>query len=296
MHVLTCARALVPHCFTLYGTSLLTPPPPSHSATALFLASKTENHYISIERYAAALATECDIPDLDGRTIVQLEYTLADTICFHLAVHHPLTALHGIFLDAQAYVAEERHAMLLSAYRAAAAPAAMVDVLADTDLYFLCHPSQIAMAMFCRAYDRQVDVRFANGGDAQGLVEGVANSTVDADADAHSFTASYIRKRFAKEDPSHLDELLLKITAIYQHLDAIPSRHPDPLAMKLIEERAAYWRLPSLDPQSRVYATRQHGDEEHEMREVLPTSSTTATTRTDRRRSTVAQELDDVFE
>ena len=85
--------ALSPRCLTFI--------PPLHpartldSVTCVFLATKTENHYISLESFCKR------IPKLEAETILESEFVVADALRFHLAVHHPYLALHGIFLDAQ---------------------------------------------------------------------------------------------------------------------------------------------------------------------------------------------------
>jgi cyclin H len=61
----------------------------------LFIATKSENHYISIEKYVGQL------PKVEASTILDMEFVVMDALRFHLAVHAPYIALHGIFLDAQ---------------------------------------------------------------------------------------------------------------------------------------------------------------------------------------------------
>jgi hypothetical protein len=62
----------------------------------LFLAAKTENQHLSIDRYARDLGGQTD-----AKTILSHEFVLANGLKFHLAVQHPYLALHGLFLETQ---------------------------------------------------------------------------------------------------------------------------------------------------------------------------------------------------
>jgi hypothetical protein len=65
--------------------------------TCLYLASKTENHYMSLDKYCTKLKTEKSV-------LMDCEYVVMEGLRFHLAVYHPYIALHGIFLDAQTFM------------------------------------------------------------------------------------------------------------------------------------------------------------------------------------------------
>ncbi|KAK9475002.1 cyclin-like protein [Dipodascopsis tothii] len=64
--------------------------------TCLFLATKSENYFISIDNFSAML------PKVTSQDILELEFTVAQALSFTLSVHHPYQPLHGFFLDMQA--------------------------------------------------------------------------------------------------------------------------------------------------------------------------------------------------
>ncbi len=67
----------------------------AHRLTALFLATKTTNHPISLESYAA------HIPRTVPSDVLDLEFLVAQSLGFDFAVWHPHRALWGIWLDVQ---------------------------------------------------------------------------------------------------------------------------------------------------------------------------------------------------
>ncbi|KAK9448981.1 cyclin-like protein [Limtongia smithiae] len=64
--------------------------------TSIFLATKAENIFISIENFVEPVKT-----DIDAHTILALEFTVAQALSFTLLVHHPYNPVHGYFLDMQ---------------------------------------------------------------------------------------------------------------------------------------------------------------------------------------------------
>ena len=66
-----------------------------HRLTALFLATKTSNHPISLEAYAS------HIPKTAPSDVLDLEFLVAQSLGFDFAVWHPHRALWGIWLDVQ---------------------------------------------------------------------------------------------------------------------------------------------------------------------------------------------------
>ena len=73
--------------------------PSNHSPsrlTALYLATKTTNHPISLESYTA------NIPRTNASDVLDLEFLVAQSLAFEFAVWHAHRALWGIWLDIQA--------------------------------------------------------------------------------------------------------------------------------------------------------------------------------------------------
>ena len=63
--------------------------------TALFLATKTANHPISLENYTSR------IPKTSPSDVLDLEFLVAQSLGFDFAVWHPHRALWGLMLDLQ---------------------------------------------------------------------------------------------------------------------------------------------------------------------------------------------------
>jgi cyclin H len=66
-----------------------------HRLTALFLATKTTNHPISLETYTT------HIPNTTPSDVLDLEFLVAQSLGFEFAVWHSHRALWGIWLDLQ---------------------------------------------------------------------------------------------------------------------------------------------------------------------------------------------------
>lgn len=69
---------------------------PPFRLTALYLATKTTNHPISLESYTA------NIPRTNASDVLDLEFLVAQSLAFEFAVWHAHRALWGIWLDIQA--------------------------------------------------------------------------------------------------------------------------------------------------------------------------------------------------
>ncbi|KAI5960324.1 uncharacterized protein KGF55_004616 [Candida pseudojiufengensis] len=64
--------------------------------TCIFLAAKSENYFISIEKFVNSLQ------NLKIKDILDLEFIVLKSLKFTLLVHHPIRPLYGFFLDFQA--------------------------------------------------------------------------------------------------------------------------------------------------------------------------------------------------
>lgn len=76
--------------------SLMTYHPKDILKTALFFATKTENHYINIEEFAS------NIPKTKPEDILASEFLLTQGLRFTFDVRHPYRALEGAIMDLQA--------------------------------------------------------------------------------------------------------------------------------------------------------------------------------------------------
>ncbi|KAK9463662.1 cyclin-like protein [Lipomyces oligophaga] len=63
--------------------------------TCLFLATKSENHFISIDNFIAPLQ------HVSTKAILDLEFVVSQALSFTLLVHHAFAPIHGYFLDLQ---------------------------------------------------------------------------------------------------------------------------------------------------------------------------------------------------
>ncbi|KAH9944493.1 cyclin-like protein [Epithele typhae] len=109
--------------------------------TALFLATKTTNHPISLESYAS------HIPRTAPSDVLDLEFLVAQSLGFDFAVWHSHRALWGIWLDMQT-LPDISLDDLGRAYEDAAKHARAARL---TDAEFVYTPSQIALACFSLA-------------------------------------------------------------------------------------------------------------------------------------------------
>ncbi|KAI3646804.1 hypothetical protein MP228_009732 [Amoeboaphelidium protococcarum] len=107
--------------------------------TCVFLASKVENHYISIDKFCAS------IPRIDVDELQKLEFDLLNELRFHLDVNHPYSALHGVYLMLRRDLKDEGGN---AAQRLFDKSIEFVKDSYFTDVMFLYQPSQIAVACF----------------------------------------------------------------------------------------------------------------------------------------------------
>ncbi|KAK7203728.1 cyclin-like protein [Myxozyma melibiosi] len=122
--------------------------------TCLFLATKSENHFISIDNFVQPLQR------VSKQSIIDLEFIVAQTLSFTLLVHHAFNPIHGYFLDLQSVFAD-RMDEIRSAHDRARRYAN--DSL-FSDAAFLFTPPQIALAALMMAneglMDAYMDVKF----------------------------------------------------------------------------------------------------------------------------------------
>ncbi|EIN13489.1 cyclin-like protein [Punctularia strigosozonata HHB-11173 SS5] len=104
--------------------------------TALFLATKTTNHPISIEAFTTA------IPRTAPSDVLDLEFLVSQSLNFEFAVHHAHRALWGLWLDVQS-LPDVPQAITRDTYEAALTHARAARL---TDAELIYTPSQIALA------------------------------------------------------------------------------------------------------------------------------------------------------
>ncbi|KAJ1975118.1 hypothetical protein H4R34_004455 [Dimargaris verticillata] len=121
--------------FFLYNT-VMDYPPKFIMLTCLYLATKTENHFIQIEEFAKPSTLKTTPKD-----ILDYEFIVSQSLKFEFTIHHPYSPLYGFFLDAQAVV--DNMALLTQVYNKAME---WCHKSLFTDLVFLYFPSQVALA------------------------------------------------------------------------------------------------------------------------------------------------------
>lgn len=107
--------------------------------TCLFLATKTEVHYISINAFAAK------IKSTSPSDILSLEFLVSQSLKFQYKVHHAGLAAYGVFLDMQNVAQDTPIAKLEQVYTQGAG---LISTSRLSDLEFFYTPSQIALAGF----------------------------------------------------------------------------------------------------------------------------------------------------
>lgn len=107
--------------------------------TCLFLATKTEVHYISINTFAAK------IKSTSPSDILSLEFLVSQSLKFQFKVHHAGLAAYGVFLDMQTLAQDTPISRLEQVYSQGAA---LISASRLGDLEFFYTPSQIALAGF----------------------------------------------------------------------------------------------------------------------------------------------------
>ncbi|KAA1468184.1 cyclin-like protein [Dentipellis sp. KUC8613] len=135
--------------------------------TALFLATKTTNHPISLEAYTS------NIPRTAPSDVLDLEFLVAQSLAFEFAVWHVHRALWGIWLDVQDLPDSAPLERLQQAYDSALQ---YVRTSRITDAEFIFTPSQIALACLSLA-DPDLALRWATAKGVEanmGITERVA--------------------------------------------------------------------------------------------------------------------------
>ncbi|ETW87303.1 hypothetical protein HETIRDRAFT_239926, partial [Heterobasidion irregulare TC 32-1] len=111
--------------------------------TALFLATKTTNHPISLEAYTS------NIPRTVPSDVLDLEFLIAQSLAFEFAVWHTHRALWGLWLDVQDLPDSPSRDILQEAYDTALRH---VRTSRITDAELIYTPSQIALACLSIAH------------------------------------------------------------------------------------------------------------------------------------------------
>lgn len=106
--------------------------------TCLFLAAKSENYFISIETFCKGLQKT------EPKDILDLEFTVLQSLKFTLLVHHPFRPLYGFFLDFQQVLLDIKIDEIGELYDQAKNWLNNYALLSDVS--FLFTPPQIALA------------------------------------------------------------------------------------------------------------------------------------------------------
>lgn len=110
--------------------------------TCLFLAAKSENYFISINTFCKKLAKMSVAPE----SILNLEFTILESLKFTLLTHHPFRPLYGFFFDIQDTLGSSiSQKELGSVYDAART---LVNEALISDVVYHFTPPQIALACF----------------------------------------------------------------------------------------------------------------------------------------------------
>jgi cyclin H len=200
--------------------------------TALYLATKTENHHNSARSFAAKLAA---VPGLESTTpedVLAPEYLLVQGLRFCFDVRHPHRALKGAYLDLQGLLniargdpppkswpetgkvlARKLQQHFLDRYgvpvrfskRIETAYARAREILQRqavmSDVYFLYTPSQIMMAALWLADDKIVqDLLHAKASVGPDVSHGRARATVDRILDEIEACANELQKTELDDD------------------------------------------------------------------------------------------------
>ncbi|PVU86430.1 hypothetical protein BB560_006723 [Smittium megazygosporum] len=110
--------------------------------TCLFLATKVENYYISIDSFTRPLKT------ISPEDVLQFELLVSQSLRFDFQVSNPFNSATGLFFDIQKHY--EDHTTLVKVY---AAVIALIEKSLFTDCGLMFMPSQIALAMWKHALE-----------------------------------------------------------------------------------------------------------------------------------------------
>ncbi|KAK9469015.1 cyclin-like protein [Lipomyces arxii] len=153
-HIKATAIAYIKRFYLKY--SVMDYHPKNIMYTCLFLATKAENHFISIDKFAEPL------PKVTPESILELEFTVAQALSFTLLIHHAFNAIHGYFLDIQTLFSD-RIDQIGSAHDSARK---LVNDSLFSDAVLLFTPPQIALAALSMANDDLINdylrVKFSN--------------------------------------------------------------------------------------------------------------------------------------
>ena len=148
--------------------------------TSLFLATKTENHLISIDTFAGKIKTTPE-------EILSLEFLVSQSLHFEYKVHHAHLAGHGLSLDmevrhllpdevigtrAEYWISQTANIPSATIDAAWTRAKALIRVSRLTDAEFIYTPSQIALAAFRLADATAVDNWLGLKEPRSGAVEG----------------------------------------------------------------------------------------------------------------------------
>ncbi|KAI0287019.1 cyclin-like protein [Russula aff. rugulosa BPL654] len=146
--------------------------------TALYLATKTTNHPISLESYTA------NIPRTNASDVLDLEFLVAQSLAFEFAVWHAHRALWGIWLDIQDLPQAPPHEELQRIH-----DTAMQHIRTSrlTDVELIYPPSQIALACLSLAHP-EIAAFWARSKNADVALEGIESikRTITRDGDIPS--------------------------------------------------------------------------------------------------------------
>ncbi|KAK9455767.1 cyclin-like protein [Dipodascopsis uninucleata] len=114
--------------------------------TCLFLATKAENHFISIENFTEPLQK------VTPAMILDLEFIVAQALSFTLMVHHAFNAIHGYFLDLQSVYPDQLDAIGIAHDTARK----YTNESLFSDAAFLFTPPQIALGALSMSNEQMI--------------------------------------------------------------------------------------------------------------------------------------------
>lgn len=116
------------------------------SLTCIFLATKTENYPLSLQAFAVKLAGKDPKPEVikeNEKTVLDLEFSVSQSLSFEYSVHGAHRALYGLILDSQSLASppsrEAIHALTAASHKNLSSSRL-------TDAEFIYTPTQIALA------------------------------------------------------------------------------------------------------------------------------------------------------
>ncbi|KAK4701463.1 cyclin H, partial [Phenoliferia sp. Uapishka_3] len=195
--------------------------------TCVFLATKTENHPISIDSFSGKIKSKPE-------DILSLEFLVSQSLRFEYKVHHAHLAAYGLSLDLQT---TEPDSDLVSETDSKAQSFIRHSRLTDAE--FIYTPSQIALASFRLANPTIVDTWIGTK-ESRRLGRG---KEVERD-----------------EDLAH-DELLKCLEEIGEMIQMAIKNPVAKEAVKAVDQRLKWARNPEKDPNSALFKKRQAEEE-----------------------------------